>query len=470
MIDPQNLNWLGLAGLGASFGVIAATWRQCQAILSRITSLLFARAVVSNEAYSAVVSYICDKSRTAPLGLRMFDGGSVFVNKVNRSEIIAVERLSDKTRMVWVGRWPIFVHRAPFGSNGNSVPNLGSNIPLEQTVYITCIRGTVDLEQFVVDAVKTYSQRLQGVETGISNDYKTPRFMVSRVHGSHDSSLGRGHVSQEAKEDSPSPKPSGSAVDIERWLRTKLVRLLGWNLEDIGIKPNTLNPFIGYAFPPSLEPVLHEIETWLKSEAWFREKRIPWRRGYLWLGPPGTGKSTAIRCIGMKFDLPVFLVDLSGMTNDSFTAIWQKISTAAPCIIALEDFDAVFNGRENIACKNLPHVGLTFDCLLNTISGIGNSDGILLMVTSNRPETFDPALFDPKAEKASRPGRIDRAIYLGVMERTEREAVANFILKDFPDLIDKTIELGEGETAAQFQNRCAQLAMDKFWTDKSKES
>jgi len=114
--------------------------------------------------------------------------------------------------------------------------------------------------------------------------------------------------------------------------------------------------------------------------------------------------------------------------------------------------------------QNVPH--LTFDCLLNCISGVKQADGVFLVVTTNHVDKLDPALGIPDATgKSTRPGRIDKAIHLGLMAEPQRLQLAKHILSDYPELIAKTVEEGEGETAAQFQSRCAQLALSKFWTD-----
>lgn len=114
-----------------------------------------------------------------------------------------------------------------------------------------------------------------------------------------------------------------------------------------------------------------------------------------------------------------------------------------------------------------PKDSLSFDCLLNTISGVGNSDGVLLFITTNNLDKLDSALGTETEGKSSRPGRIDKILFLGLMQEPERRKLANLILEDFPEIIEEVVKLGEGETAAQFQDRCAQLALKKFWNKKN---
>jgi ATP-dependent 26S proteasome regulatory subunit len=108
---------------------------------------------------------------------------------------------------------------------------------------------------------------------------------------------------------------------------------------------------------------------------------------------------------------------------------------------------------------------LTFDCLLNTISGVKNGDGVLLCVTTNSITDLDPALGIPNGinDSSTRPGRIDRAVELVDMQEPERRKVANYILKDCSVDIEQLLKNTNGETAAQFQSRCTSLALSQFW-------
>ena len=124
-----------------------------------------------------------------------------------------------------------------------------------------------------------------------------------------------------------------------------------------------------------------------------------------------------------------------------------------------EDFDTVFHGRENVygkptladqiagAMPNAAQNGntasalevgkLSFGCLLNCIDGVDKGGGIFLVITTNHVEKLDPALGQPRKNPdgsvefiSTRPGRIDKAIELGYMEREDKKRLARRIFFD----------------------------------------
>ena len=85
-----------------------------------------------------------------------------------------------------------------------------------------------------------------------------------------------------------------------------------------------------------------------------------------------------IRGIAEDIDLPVYVFDLATLFNNELRAYWREMLTNVPCIALIEDIDAIFKGRQNIAGGHL-----TFDCLLNCL------DGILLGRLEDRLPSWD---------------------------------------------------------------------------------
>lgn len=126
-----------------------------------------------------------------------------------------------------------------------------------------------------------------------------------------------------------------------------------------------------------------------------------------------------------------------------------------------EDIDTVFNGRENITA----HKSLTFDCVINAISGVDAPDGIFLVVTTNRLEFIDPAFGVASSVEgvSTRPGRIDTVLYLGNMSVPNCRKLANRILADWPEDVEAVMAEHAGKvTPVQFQEICLQKATTRL--------
>ncbi|CAE6444944.1 unnamed protein product [Rhizoctonia solani] len=151
--------------------------------------------------------------------------------------------------------------------------------------------------------------------------------------------------------------------------------------------------------------LLEDANEFLKNERWYADRGIPYRRGYLLYGTPGSGKTSSIHALASELRLDIYIVPLSLKTiND--TALAELISnTPDRCILLYEDIDAAFIDRSapeqgtGIRGRLTNNTGVTLSGLLNTIDGVQAQEGRLLFATTNHPERLDPAL--------SRPGRMD---------------------------------------------------------------
>ena len=462
---PQfNLGtWAGLTAAGA---LIATCWRSILGVLQRISDLFICRIVVKNDAAKAVLSKIWTEGKRSPLRMRIFGGEKSYVFPNKRIEVIGYESMGNEPTLVWFAGIPMIISNRI--NVGDSAPTTYQTSSDSGLVYCYCLRGTIDPDQFIENAISAYNSL---VVRKTSGDGKTRRFNVHRLSGLAMDTEGVRKKSRNSMSDgyNNAGYPESTGDEISTKVRNKEIRLLTWTPDELIERSSDSPPFDLYPFSPNQLSIISEIDVWLKSGDWFREKGVPYRRGFLMHGPAGTGKSTFVRSIGIKFDLPVYVFDLSSYSNSDFVKDWKMVQQNGPAIALLEDIDCIFSGRTNLLAESkMGMPTLTFDCLLNTISGVGASDGVLLFVTTNNIESLDPALGVPidGDDKSTRPGRLDRMIYFGPMEEPQRRKLASLILKDFPQLVDETILAGEGETAAQFQERCAQLALKEFWKTK----
>jgi hypothetical protein len=142
-----------------------------------------------------------------------------------------------------------------------------------------------------------------------------------------------------------------------------------------------------------------DFESFFERQTWFRENRLPFRRGYLLYGPPGNGKSTAIRAMMTSRGLTAYTLRLfdSNTDDSSLDALFDRALRERPTMILLEDLDRAF-----------PKTGLTksrvsLQQLLNCLDGVGTGEGIIVVATANEPTLLDSAIL-------RRPGRFDRVI------------------------------------------------------------
>ncbi|KAK4494216.1 hypothetical protein PRZ48_014514 [Zasmidium cellare] len=175
--------------------------------------------------------------------------------------------------------------------------------------------------------------------------------------------------------------------------------------------------------------LIEDIANYLAPEAkrWSASRGIPWRFGILLFGPPGTGKTSLCAAIAGHFELSVFIVSLSNESlNDDYL---EELFDALPqkCLVLLEDVDSAGIGRQsmkNTKKKGDKKKGVTLAGLLNVLDGPCSHEGRLLVLSTNSPDSLDPALI--------RPGRIDRKILLGNASAEVTEKLFSHIFSDNP--------------------------------------
>jgi DNA polymerase III delta prime subunit len=143
-----------------------------------------------------------------------------------------------------------------------------------------------------------------------------------------------------------------------------------------------------------------DFESFFEREAWFRENKLPFRRGYLLHGPPGNGKSTAVRAMMTSRGLTAYTTRLfdSQVDDSDLDHLFELAVKNRPSMVLLEDLDRAF-----------PKTGVTksrvsLQQLLNNLDGVGTGEGVIVVATANEPTILDPAIL-------RRPGRFDRVVH-----------------------------------------------------------
>ncbi|CAA7269219.1 unnamed protein product [Cyclocybe aegerita] len=182
-------------------------------------------------------------------------------------------------------------------------------------------------------------------------------------------------------------------------------------------------PLNSIVLDPGIKDLLiGDARDFLQSKSWYSARGIPFRRGYLLYGAPGSGKTSIIHSLAGELGLDVYVISLSRIGLDDTSL--SEIITDLPekCIALMEDIDAAFSQTLNREPdedekedpeKKKDGAGsnknnqppppstsrITLSGLLNALDGVAAQEGRILFATTNKYTSLDPAL--------CRPGRMD---------------------------------------------------------------
>lgn len=431
----------GAAGVGVGAAVVAF-WKQFQALLYRITGVIFARYELNGTIGLAARHYLVTESRwTLNLGSTLFRSSVALTTRERKFEFVAFELLNESGAL-FICRYGILL-----GTES-------SNALDSSNMKLTSIRGLFRVKKFLREAMLVYNR----------STYDVPkRFCLVKRSG-------RGSVhARRITDESPtrsagSAAPHGGASDVSAYdtaeaLRRKNLQLVTHNYDDI-LETSDLgggadhDPFHGLFYSPEVMLKVEGVRNWLEDRQWYEDRSIPWRLGWLLYGPPGTGKTRLVVAMARRYDMPIFFFDLASMSNEDFENEWKHAQAMTPCMVVFEDFCRTFKEDKNLIGEE--GGGLALTTVLNCMSGGEAAHGIFTVITANKIENVSSAIGQPvEGRGSSRPGRTDAAIKLDAMATKEQESLVRFMLDGLPEKqMVKVLQATRGMTAAQATNVC----------------
>lgn len=171
-----------------------------------------------------------------------------------------------------------------------------------------------------------------------------------------------------------------------------------------------------------------DFSSFLAARAEYARYGVPWKRGVLFVGPPGNGKTHCLRATIKLLGVPCLYVQSLKARYEpddaNIARVFSRAREVTPCCLVFEDLDAMITPENR-------------SVFLNQLDGFANANGLLTLATTNHPERLDPAILE-------RPSRFDRKYHFDLPSPVERARYA----KAWNARLDAAMHLTEDQTAA----------------------
>ncbi|KFP66592.1 Paraplegin, partial [Cariama cristata] len=208
-----------------------------------------------------------------------------------------------------------------------------------------------------------------------------------------------------------------------------------------------------------------EFVDYLKSPERYLQLGAKVPKGALLLGPPGCGKTLLAKAVATEAQVPFlamagseFVEVIGGLGAARVRSLFREAQARAPCIVYIDEIDAVGKKRStNISGFANAEEEQTLNQLLVEMDGMGTTDHVIVLASTNRADVLDNALM--------RPGRLDRHIFIDLPTLQERREIFEQHLKGLKLIQDASFysqhlaELTPGFSGADIANICNEAAL-----------
>lgn len=171
-----------------------------------------------------------------------------------------------------------------------------------------------------------------------------------------------------------------------------------------------------------------DFTAFVEGRAEYERYGVPWKRGVLFVGPPGNGKTHALRASVRLLGLPCLYVQSLrakyGDEDHNIATVFARARDVAPCCLIFEDLDAMVTSENRSS-------------FLNQLDGFADASGLLTLATTNHPERLDPAILE-------RPSRFDRKYTFALPALAERERY----IRAWSDRLDPAMRVSPADQRA----------------------